>query len=47
VSEIGAQLGIPVAAATPLGALDAAAVPDDDDPRRYTIAAGLAIGAAA
>lgn len=47
VSEIGAQLGIPVAAATPLGALDAAAVPEDDDPRRYTVAAGLAIGAAA
>ncbi|MEX1141692.1 MAG: pilus assembly protein PilM [Thermoleophilaceae bacterium] len=46
VSEIGAQLGIPVAAATPLGVLDASAVPEDDDPRRYTVAAGLAIGAA-
>jgi Tfp pilus assembly PilM family ATPase len=46
VAEIGAQLGIPVAAARPLGALEQDAAPDED-PYRYTVAAGLALGAAA
>ena len=47
VAEIGAQLGIPVAAAAPLGPLDVGVVPDGDDPSRYTVAAGLAMGAVA
>lgn len=47
VADVGGQLGIPVAAATPLGDLDASAIPDDEDVRRYTVAAGLAIGAEA
>lgn len=47
VAEVAGQLGIPLAAAPPLGDLDAAAIPDDEDPRRYTVAAGLAMGAGA
>jgi Tfp pilus assembly PilM family ATPase len=47
VSEIGSLLTIPVLVAAPLGALDAGAVPHDHDPRRYTVAAGLAMAAAA
>lgn len=45
VADIGAQLGVPFTAAEPLGSLEAEAVADDD-PRRYTVAAGLAVGAA-
>jgi type IV pilus assembly protein PilM len=40
------DLGLPVSAAPPLGALDATAV-GADDPHRYTVAAGLSLGAAA
>jgi type IV pilus assembly protein PilM len=47
VVDVGAQLGIPVAAARPLGALDPSGLPGGDDPHRYTVAAGLALGAAA
>ncbi len=47
VAEVGAQLGIPVEVARPLGALDPSQVSDGDDPHRYTVAAGLAMGAAA
>jgi len=47
IADIGAQLGIPVSASSPLGALDPSVVPDDDDAHRYTVAAGLALGAAA
>jgi type IV pilus assembly protein PilM len=47
VAEVGAQLGLPVAAARPLGGLDSSTVPHADDPHRYTVAAGLALGAAA
>jgi type IV pilus assembly protein PilM len=47
VEGVGAQLGLPVAAASPLGALDPADLPAGDDPHRYTVAAGLAIGASA
>jgi type IV pilus assembly protein PilM len=47
VSDIGAQLGIPVSASSPLGALDSSVLADGDDPHRYTVAAGLALGAAA
>jgi type IV pilus assembly protein PilM len=47
IATLSTRLGIPVAAAAPLGPFDAAAVPDADDPNRYTIAAGLALGVAA
>lgn len=47
VAEVGGQLGIPVAAAAPLGDLDPSAIPDGEDAHRYTVAAGLAIGAEA
>jgi type IV pilus assembly protein PilM len=36
------DLGLPVSIASPLGTLDAAAV--EDDPHRYTVAAGLSLG---
>lgn len=45
VHDLGLHLGLPVAVAAPLGGLDASAV--SDDPRRYTVAAGLSLGAAA
>lgn len=45
VSDLGVHLGLPVAVAQPLGTLDPAVV--GDDPRRYTVAAGLALGATA
>ena len=44
---LAAELGLPVPVAPPLGALDASAVAADDDPHRYTVAAGLSLGAAA
>ena len=47
IGAIGAQLGIPVSASSPLGGLDPSIVAGDDDPHRYTVAAGLALGAAA
>ncbi|MGH2716394.1 MAG: type IV pilus biogenesis protein PilM [Thermoleophilaceae bacterium] len=47
VSDLGVQLGLPVTVAAPLGALDGSAVTDSEDPCRYTVAAGLALGRAA
>lgn len=47
IADISERLAIPVAASQPLGAFDSAAVPGDDDPHRYTVAAGLALGGAA
>jgi type IV pilus assembly protein PilM len=47
IAEVGERLSMPVAASSPLGNLDAQAVPADDDPHRYTVAAGLALGAMA
>jgi type IV pilus assembly protein PilM len=44
---LAAELGLPVQVAPPLGGLDASAVSSDDDPYRYTVAAGLSLGAAA
>jgi type IV pilus assembly protein PilM len=46
VADIDAQLGIPVSAARPLGSLELSGV-SDDEAHRYTVAAGLALGAAA
>jgi type IV pilus assembly protein PilM len=45
--QLGMELGLPVEVAGPLGSLDASALSPDDDPRRYTVAAGLSMGAAA
>jgi type IV pilus assembly protein PilM len=47
VAGLGGQLGVETRVARPLGRLDAGAVAPDDDPCRYTVAAGLALGAAA
>jgi type IV pilus assembly protein PilM len=47
IAEVGERLGMPVEASSPLGKLDAQAVPADDDPHRYTVAAGLALGGTA
>lgn len=45
--ELAAMLHLPVEVAPPLGALDASALPGDEDPYRHTVAAGLALGAEA
>jgi type IV pilus assembly protein PilM len=47
VESLGVHLGIPTTVAAPLGTLDAAALSGADDPHRFTVAAGLAMGAAA
>jgi type IV pilus assembly protein PilM len=46
VADLSSQLAMPVAAARPLGSLDPADV-SNDEAHRYTVAAGLAMGAAA
>jgi type IV pilus assembly protein PilM len=45
VDQVAGLVGLPVAAAQPLGRLGAASLRMGDDPSRYTIAAGLALGA--
>jgi type IV pilus assembly protein PilM len=45
--DLETHLGIPVRAAAPLGAVDAASLGPNEDPSRYTVAAGLSLGAAA
>jgi type IV pilus assembly protein PilM len=47
VEELGGMLDVPVSVAEPLGRLQAASIPGGEDPCRYTVAAGLALGAAA
>jgi type IV pilus assembly protein PilM len=47
VENLGVHLGIPVRVAQPLGLLDGASLAHDEDPHRYTVAAGLSLGAAA
>ena len=47
VEELGVMLRLPVTVAPPLGSLDHSAMPAGDDPHRYTVATGLALGAAA
>ncbi len=42
--QVAGLVGLPVAAAPPLGALGAASLRMGDDPSRYTVAAGLALG---
>lgn len=45
--QVAGLVGLPVTAAQPLGRLGAASLRMGDDPSRYTVAAGLALGAAA
>lgn len=47
VESLGMHLGLPTKVAAPLGALDRSALGADQDPHRLTVAAGLAMGAAA
>jgi type IV pilus assembly protein PilM len=47
VESLGLHLGIPVQVAAPLGLLDPASLATGEDPHRYTVAAGLSLGAAA
>jgi type IV pilus assembly protein PilM len=47
VADVGLHLGLPVSVAAPLGQLDGSTLGSDEDPYRYTIAAGLALGKAA
>jgi type IV pilus assembly protein PilM len=47
VEELGVLLRLPVTVAPPLGSLDTAAMPAGEDPHRYTVATGLALGEAA
>jgi type IV pilus assembly protein PilM len=45
--SLEAHLGLPVRVPAPLGALDATGLGPTEDPNRYTVAAGLSLGAAA
>ena len=45
--ELGALIHLPVSVADPLGGLDADGALGSEDPHRHTVAAGLALGAAA
>jgi type IV pilus assembly protein PilM len=47
VENLETHLGMPVSAPAPLGALDGSALGPTEDPHRYTVAAGLSLGAAA
>jgi type IV pilus assembly protein PilM len=44
VDQVAGLVGLPVSAAQPLGRMGAASLRMGDDPSRYTIAAGLALG---
>jgi type IV pilus assembly protein PilM len=47
VESLAAHLGIPVEVAAPLGQIESFGLGPDEDPHRYTVAAGLALGASA
>jgi type IV pilus assembly protein PilM len=47
VESLGVHLGIPTHVAAPLGQIDASVLSPDEDAHRYTVAAGLSLGAAA
>jgi type IV pilus assembly protein PilM len=47
VEELSGMLQVPVSIAEPLGNLDPSRLPVGEDPYRHTVAAGLALGAAA
>ena len=45
VDSLGVHLGLPTSVAAPLGGLDTSALAGED-PHRFTVAAGLAMGSA-
>jgi type IV pilus assembly protein PilM len=47
LDSLGLHLGLPVVVAAPVGQIDSSALAPDEDPHRYTVAAGLSLGAAA
>jgi type IV pilus assembly protein PilM len=47
VESLGLHLGIPVQVAAPLGHIDSSGLAAGEDPHRYTVAAGLSLGAVA
>jgi type IV pilus assembly protein PilM len=47
VEGLGVHLGLPTTVAAPLGLLEPVGLVGDQDPHRFTLAAGLAMGAAA
>src|SRR5918996_4682507 len=47
VDSLGVHLGLPVEVAAPLGLIDTSTLARDEDPHRYTVAAGLSLGAVA
>jgi type IV pilus assembly protein PilM len=47
VESLTEHLGMPVETAAPLGQIDSSGLGPDEDPHRYTVAAGLALGASA
>jgi type IV pilus assembly protein PilM len=47
VDDLARNLGLPVLVAEPLGEVDPADLAPGEDPHRYTVAAGLSLGAAA
>jgi type IV pilus assembly protein PilM len=47
VEDLGLHLGLPVRVAEPLGVLDRSSLARGEDPHRYTVAAGLSLGAVA
>lgn len=47
VEQLDALVGLPVSLSEPLGALDIGGLSPQEDPYRHTVAAGLALGAAA
>jgi type IV pilus assembly protein PilM len=47
VDSLETHLGMPVVVPSPLGAIDGSALGPNEDPHRYTVAAGLSLGAAA
>jgi type IV pilus assembly protein PilM len=44
---VGERINLPVSVAAPLGRMDESFLPDEEDPYRHTVSAGLALGAAA
>ncbi len=47
VKDLGLHVGMPVEAAAPLGQIDSSGLEAGEDPHRYTVAAGLSLGALA
>jgi type IV pilus assembly protein PilM len=47
VESLGIHLGLPVRVAWPLGGIDTSGMAASEDPHRYTVAAGLSLGAVA